>query len=159
MNTQEYRNIMGGFATGVTVITTGDQSQHYSGMTANSFSSLSLEPSLIMWAIDKGSTNFEEFTACKAFAVHVLHKGQANTAYQFAKNDSDRFADVDFQVSNNHTPLLNDFLVRIECDLETTYDGGDHIIIVGKVTEAAQKPGEPLVFYKGKMGEFVQTSR
>lgn len=146
----ELRRAFSHFATGVTVVTTIDAAGRRVGMTANSFSSLSLEPPLILWSLAKTSTNYEAFRGARHFAVHVLDSAQTALAKQFALKDIDRFAGVTCATGHGEVPLLCDYHACFECETHAQYEGGDHTIFVGRVLRADERPGDPLLFYRGK---------
>lgn len=148
--TLELRRAFGHYATGVTVVTTTTPAGERVGMTANSFSSLSLDPPLVLWSIARTSTNYAAFRVARNFAVHVLHSGQAMLARQFATRDIDRFLDVETESGLSGAPLLPDFHACFDCETHEVLEGGDHVIIVGRVLECRERPGEPLIFYRGR---------
>jgi flavin reductase (DIM6/NTAB) family NADH-FMN oxidoreductase RutF len=151
----ELRQAFSHFATGVTIVTVRDAAGKPVGMTANSFSSLSLDPPLILWSLAKTSTNHEVFRRAKHFAVHVLDAAQTALAKQFAQKNIDRFADVAFAHGYEEVPLLRDYHARFECETYAQYDGGDHTIFVGRVLRTDEKPGAPLLFYRGRFATVV----
>jgi flavin reductase (DIM6/NTAB) family NADH-FMN oxidoreductase RutF len=146
----ELRRAFSHYATGVTVVTALDAAGRRVGMTANSFSSLSLDPPLILWSLAKTSTNYEVFRAAKHFAVHVLDSAQTALAKQFATKDVDRFEGVTCATGHAGVPLLCDYHACFECETYAQYDGGDHTIFVGRVLRTEERPGDPLLFYRGK---------
>lgn len=148
--TAELRRAFSHYATGVTVVTALDAEGRRVGMTANSFSSLSLDPPLILWSLAKTSTNYEAFRGAKHFAVHVLDSAQAAVAKQFAVKDIDRFAGITCATGHGGVPVLCDFHACFECETYAAYEGGDHTIFVGRVLRTEEKPGDPLLFYRGK---------
>ncbi len=148
--TLELRRAFGHYPTGVTVVTTLTPAGERVGMTANSFGSLSLDPPLVLWSIARTSTNFAVFRVARNFAVHVLHSGQAMLARQFATRDIDRFLDVETEPGLSGAPLLPDFHACFDCETHEVLEGGDHVIIVGRVLECRERPGEPLIFYRGR---------
>jgi 3-hydroxy-9,10-secoandrosta-1,3,5(10)-triene-9,17-dione monooxygenase reductase component len=151
--TLELRRAFGHFATGVTVVTTTTVGGVRAGITVNSFSSVSLEPPLLLWAIARTANTFEAFRSCTGFAVHVLHAGQAPLAVRFASTSPDRFADIATATSGSGAPLLPDFLARFDCASDGVHDGGDHLILVGRVLAYETRAGDPLVFYRGRFHE------
>jgi 3-hydroxy-9,10-secoandrosta-1,3,5(10)-triene-9,17-dione monooxygenase reductase component len=151
----ELRRAFGHYATGVTVVTTSTPGGARIGMTANSFSSLSLDPPLVLWSIAKTSTNYEVFRNARNFAVHVLHAGQAQLARQFASKDVDRFEGILCAEGRSGAPLLCDFHACFDCETHEVLEGGDHVIIVGRVLECHERAGEPLIFYRGRFLETV----
>ena len=150
IDSKEFRNALGQFATGVTVITTVDSEGNKIGMTANSFSSVSLDPMLVLWSIAKSSKAFAAFVEARHFAIHVLHAQQRQVSHQFASNCEDRFRGIDYTVGHGGVPLLTDYSAVFQCDMETCYEGGDHVIIVGRVVAFDNKKLPPLIFHAGR---------
>lgn len=148
-----FRNALGQFATGVTVITTVDKQGNKIGMTANSFSSVSLDPQLVLWSIAKTCKVFAEFNECKHFAIHVLNAEQQAISNQFASNCEDRFADIATHEGLGGTPILDNYAALFECELDNQYEGGDHIILIGKVINFDNRGGKPLLFHAGGYAE------
>ncbi|WP_051233835.1 flavin reductase family protein [Halomonas halocynthiae] len=148
-NSRPLRQTLGHFATGVTVITTVGESGQPSGITANSFSSLSLEPPLILWSLGVQSPSLDAFVEGGHFAVNILGAHQEALALQFARPAKDKFANITVQTSADGVPLLTDSLARLECRVEFTRLAGDHLLIVGRVLRFTSQPGEPLLFYQG----------
>jgi len=155
LDAREFRNAMGCFATGVTVVTAKGPDGEKVGCTANSFSSVSLDPPLVLWAIAKNANSYDAFMAAKHFAIHVLHAGQEHVSRLFATKDADKFAQVPWTEGQDGTPLLEDYSVRFECTTEHLYEGGDHIIVVGRVHAMDNPDAEPLGFYQGKYARIV----
>lgn len=145
-----YRNALGHFATGVTVITTRDGEDKPVGVTVNSFSSLSLDPPLILWSLAKKSYSLTAFERHPAFAVHVLASDQQGLSDRFARAGSDKFAGIDAGEGFGGVPLLPSCAAVFQCSTEHRYDGGDHVIMVGRVQrfDTAERP--PLLFYRGR---------
>jgi flavin reductase (DIM6/NTAB) family NADH-FMN oxidoreductase RutF len=146
----DLRRAFSHFATGVTVVTMVDSAGTPVGMTANSFSSLSLEPPLVLWSLAKSSTNYAAFCSAPHFAIHVLDSTQSVLAKRFSAKGMDRFCDVETILGHGGVPLLCSFHACFECETHAQYDGGDHTIIVGRVLATTERPGEPLLFYRGK---------
>ncbi|MEL7176311.1 MAG: flavin reductase family protein [Pseudomonadota bacterium] len=144
-----FRDALGKFATGVTVITAPGPC----GITANSFSSVSLEPALVLWSLDKASTRFEVYHDCPHYAIHVMGVEQSDTAMGFAKSRS-AFEGLNWHTGGHDVPLIENCLARFECTLEATHDAGDHLIQVGRVTRAQSRDGAPLIFAGGQFGRF-----
>jgi flavin reductase (DIM6/NTAB) family NADH-FMN oxidoreductase RutF len=152
------RNAFGHYATGVTIITTRDAAGEPVGMTVNSFSSLSLDPPLLLWSLARSSVNFAAFHDATHFAVHVLGTEQSPLAKQFATKDINRFLGVTTTACASGVPRLNEYHACFECEMHARYDGGDHSIIIGRVLDVDEHPGDPLLFYRGRFakisGEF-----
>lgn len=149
-NTRMLRDAFGRFATGVTVITAPSQDGPV-GITANSFSSLSLDPALVLWSPAKGSRRFPYFENAPHFAIHILGDDQAHISGGFAKNPN-AFEGLDTTTNAQGVPLINNCLARLECRHRATYPGGDHVIVVGEVTRAELREGNALAFFGGKYG-------
>ena len=143
------RSAFGSFITGVTVVTCRDSQGNAVAMTANSFSSVSLDPPLCSWSIAKTARNFEAFQTCSHFTVHVLHSGQEHISRHFASKIDDKFSDVPHSIGRCNIPVLDDYSARFECETEYRYAGGDHVILVGRVMTFDYLDREPLIFFKG----------
>ena len=148
---REYRNAVGCFATGVTVITTLDPGGDKVGITANSFTSLSLDPPLVLFCVDAGINSFEAFESCRHFNVNVLRENQQNLSNNFAKSSDDKWNGIEHGYGENGCPVFEDALAVLECDKHEMFEGGDHLIMIGKVTRMNYDcdQGRPLLYYKG----------
>lgn len=147
-----FRDALGQFATGVTVVTAATDDGPI-GMTANSFSSVSMEPPLVLWCPAKSSTRFELFAKAAHFAIHVLAADQRDVALAFARSGV-AFGGLDLTVNAQGVPVFDRCLARFECDTHQIHDAGDHAIILGHVRSAAFGEGEPLIFAQGQFGRF-----
>ena len=147
------RNALGQFATGVTVVSTVFDGASL-GMTANSFSSVSLDPPLVLWSIDKTSERHEIFSTAPRFAFSVLAEDQADVALAFARNAT-CFDETNCETPRD-LPLIKGALAHFECDLHTTVAGGDHTIVLGRVTNVVLGKGTPLVFQGGSFGSLTK---
>lgn len=144
------RRAFGTFATGVTVVTVASEDGPVA-ITANSFSSLSLDPPLILWSPDRASRRFEHFSKADHFAVHILAADQGDLCWQVVR-DAHALRGQDWQVNAEGVPVLAHCLARFECALWARYDGGDHEIMVGRVLRAAcHDHGAALGFFRGQM--------
>lgn len=151
-NTRDFRDALGCFATGVTVVTAPGTPAGI-GMTANSFSSISLTPPLILWSPSKRSQRYPFFAEADHFAIHVLRADQKDLALEFARR-GDAFDRVETFMSGNGLPLIEDCLARFECRKSALHDGGDHAIVVGEVVRVKLMQGTPLVFAQSTYGAF-----
>ncbi|MEH6469153.1 MAG: flavin reductase family protein [Porticoccus sp.] len=147
------RNAMGNFATGITVVTAVDEHGDPRGMTANSFSSVSLEPALISWCVGRESRLFKLFQHTNHFAVNILHSGQQSISQLFAGPEENKFDRVSWYPGMNGVPLLNDCASVFQCEIEHRYPGGDHTILVGRVLDFSSIPMAPLIFHCGQYQE------
>ena len=150
-----FRGALGAFATGVTVITT-DSPEGPVGIVANSFASVSLDPPLVLWSPAKSSRRFEHFAGSRRFAIHVMGADQKDICTAIIKSKS-AVAELPTHSSHCGMPLIDGALATFECNLEATHDAGDHVIIIGRVTKAHHKGGDPLVFFGGKYGAFTES--
>ena len=144
-----FRRALGNFATGVTVVTAADASGRKVGVTANSFNSVSLDPPLILWSIDKRSTSHAVFETASHFAVNVLAADQIDLSNNFARPKEDRFAEVEYQAGEGGAPILADCSARFECEKFQQVDGGDHWIMIGKVVAFDDCGRSPLLYHQG----------
>jgi flavin reductase (DIM6/NTAB) family NADH-FMN oxidoreductase RutF len=143
------REALGAFATGVAVITTLGPGARPVGMTVNSFAAVSLSPPLVLWSAQRGVEPFDAFERAGYFAVHVLAEGQAVLSDRFARPDPHRFNGIPHRPGVGGVPLLDDVAALFECAVEHRYEGGDHLILVGRVLAMSHQPQRPLVFHGG----------
>lgn len=150
------RDAFGQFATGVTVVTTVDKQGKPVGLTANSFASVSLEPALVSWCVDKSSTRFNEFAEADYFSISVLTAEQQEVSNLFASRSWDEtvFDDVEWSKGHHGVPQLPNCMARFHCKTAHTYEGGDHLIIVGEVEDYDREEvvdhQAPLLFLQGE---------
>ncbi len=142
-----FRDALGQFATGVTVITCATPTGPI-GITANSFASLSLDPALVLWSPAKASSRYPFFAAADHYAIHILAEEQVELCNGFAR-DGNYFDQTDWVSSGQGVPLLGGCLSRFECRKVAEHDGGDHSIVVGQVTNVSTRKGRPLMFFGG----------
>ena len=148
-DSKAFRQCLGRFATGVTVVTCCDADGNPYGITANSFSSVSLEPPLVRWNISKTSSSLKAYLAARHFAINVLCADQKGLSNHFARSDHTLFDDVEYHSSADGAPLLPGTLATFECRTHEIHDCGDHYIIVGEVTDFRFGEGAPLIFFAG----------
>ncbi|MEY2567030.1 MAG: 3-hydroxy-9,10-secoandrosta,3,5(10)-triene-9,17-dione monooxygenase reductase component [Actinomycetota bacterium] len=149
------RQVMGHFATGVTIITAMERDEPV-GLTAQSFTSLSLDPPLILFSPGKTSSTWPRIEKAGYFTVNILGQAQEAVCRTFAVSGGDKFAEVEWTPSEiTGSPLLDDVLAWVDCSVVTTHDAGDHIIVVGRVLDlGVEQEGKPLLFYRGGFGTF-----
>jgi len=150
VDAREIRNVMGHFATGVTVITTKDTAGKPFGLTVNSFTSLSLNPPLVIVCVDKTVDCYSCFDDSKVFAVNVLNEDQEELSRRFATKGLEKFEGIQWRMGENGSPLLDGVIGAIECKVTQSYEGGDHTIFLGEILSATAKGDRPLLFFKGK---------
>ena len=151
----QLRKVMGFFATGVTIITTRDQSGKPYGLTANAVTSLSLTPPLVLICVDRKAETYPHFFDSKIFVLNILSQDQETLSRRFATTGGDKFAGVSWHPGSLGTPVLDDTLGHIECRIIETLEGGDHVIHIGEVQEAEARAGRPLIFFCGKYRHLV----
>lgn len=151
-NKRDLRNALGLFGTGVTIVTTAVDGKPV-GITVNSFTSVSLDPALVLWAPAKASQRFATFEAAPHYAIHVLEHSQTDLAYLFAR-DAEDFGTCNWQWNEHGVPVIDKAVARFECERLSSHDGGDHAIVVGRVLQATNFGGEPLMFVNGEFGRF-----
>lgn len=150
IDAKAFRQALGAFTTGVTIVTTVDETGNDVGVTANSFNSVSLDPPMVLWSIGRSSTNINTFITARHFAVHILASDQEPLASQFSKRGVDRFAGLKLERGPGGIPLLEGCTARFQCRMAFQYEGGDHVILVGEVLEFDHYEREPLVFKSGR---------
>lgn len=156
---RDLRDAFGLFATGVTVVTAVTPDGEPVGTTANSFTSVSLDPPLLLWCLASSSSTVAAFTLGAPFAVHVLTSYQRDTALHFARRTREKFEIDAHWRANPSPPHVAEALVRFDCQVHAVHPGGDHHIIVGRIAALTRSFGNPLTFYAGRFGEFVPDPR
>ncbi len=145
---RDFRNTLGRFATGVTIVTAMSPKNEPIGVTISSFNSVSIEPPLILWSLSLNSPLLEAFRSAHHYAINVLAVDQQALSDRFASRTINRFADLPVQKGLGGTPLIEGCCAWFECSHEAQYPGGDHLIFVGHVERFAQgETDEPLVFH------------
>lgn len=148
---EAFRRALGSFPTGVTVVTARAPSGETVGVTANSFNSVSLDPPLVLWSLDKEARSLTAFRTAGFFAVNVLGADQLELSKHFARRQDDKFDSVEVDSGAGGCPLLTGCVARFQCRTEQTIDGGDHVIFVGRVLEFDHDTEAPaLAFYRGR---------
>lgn len=154
---EEFRTVLGHFPTGVTVVAgTDDDGAH--GLAVGSFFSVSLDPPLVGFCVGRESRSWERISRGGRFSVNVLSEHQTEISRAMAQRSGDKFAEVDWSASPvTGSPWIADAVAHIDCDLEHTYEGGDHWIVVGRVLsmQAHRSEHGPLIFFKGSYGRHV----
>jgi flavin reductase (DIM6/NTAB) family NADH-FMN oxidoreductase RutF len=152
---RDFRNALGTYATGVTIITAAGTDGKPYGLTCNSFASVSLNPPLVLWSLVLYSSSLSVFQNAGHFAVNVLGASQQALANKFAKSSEDKFAGVEWIPGVGNAPLLKDSVANFQCRAVNRYYGGDHVIFLGAVEAYAYNRNEPLLFARGGYGRFV----
>lgn len=145
-----FRQALGSFATGVTIITTRDAAGEPVGLTVNSFNSVSLNPPLVLWSLAETSNSLPIFRAASHWAVHVLSSDQEALSGRFARRGENKFAGAELEPGVGDVPLLRGCSARFQCRTAFQYEGGDHVIFVGEVVAFDRADVAPLVFHAGR---------
>jgi 3-hydroxy-9,10-secoandrosta-1,3,5(10)-triene-9,17-dione monooxygenase reductase component len=148
-SSRDFRDALGGFATGVTIVTARDSEGVAVGMTASSFNSVSMDPPLILWSVTKSARSAAAFYAATHFSVHVLSSDQVDLSNRFARSGTDKFADLDVINNANDVPTIGGAVCRFDCRQWAVHEGGDHWIIVGYVENLVRHHADALVFCGG----------
>ena len=154
-DSRAFRQALGCFATGITVVTTLDGGGQPVGVTINSFASVSLDPPLVLFSLGRSAQTFDVFAAAGTFVVNVLSDDQRELSARFSgRTAGERWAGVDSARWDTGCPILSGCLANLECDKVATHDGGDHVILVGRVRRLAyRQDGQPLLYYRGVYAE------
>lgn len=150
-----FRDALGRFATGVTVVTALAADGRPIGLTANSFASVSLTPPLVLWSLDKRTPRFDDYRRCSHYAISVLAADQIDISQRFASPVEDKFAGLSWTRGLHGTPILANMHTIFQCANKLQYEGGDHLIFVGEVLEYEQRYAEPLLFVGGRYAAAV----
>ncbi len=151
-NQQLFKEAMGNYPTGVTVVTTTDHEGKPVGLTVNSFASVSLDPLMILWSIDHKASSIHTFKESAKFAVHLLAEDQQELVKQFSSRDVDRFSKVKWGFSDNHLPVIEDAFAVFECETFQTVEAGDHTILIGSVINITTEKKNPLLYHRRHIG-------
>ncbi|MBE4909100.1 flavin reductase family protein [Bacillus luteolus] len=152
-NVDTFKAVMGNYPTGVTVVTTLNEKGTPLGLTVNSFASVSIDPLLILWSIDKGVSSYDDFIKTDQFAVHVLANDQSDICSLFATKGTDRFANCKWEFSVSKLPIIDGAAGVLHCKTYQTIEAGDHTILIGEVVDIQDHNKEPLLYHKRKFGE------
>lgn len=156
IDSQALRTALGHFATGVTIVTTRDKAGSPIGMTASSFNTVSLDPPLILWSIGRKAYSYPAFAEAEHFAVHVLGNEHQEWSNRFGRASEEKFDGLTVSEGLGTVPLLSDCPARFECSVEHRYEGGDHMILVGRVLRMEHDSCDdvkPLLFHRGRYAE------
>lgn len=146
---RHYRNAIGGFATGVSVVTAALPDGTLEGMTANSLTSVSLDPTLLAVCFKRGGRTLGIIEETRAFVVNLLSSEQEPTSNGFARKDGDPWAETPYALSEAGIPILDGGVGYFECKVHDILEGGDHVIVLGEVQACEERDGSPLLYFKG----------
>ena len=156
---RSFRQALGCFATGITVVTSVGLDGEYLGFTANSFNSVSLDPPLVLFSLDRGAYSLKAFEAAGVFAINILREDQEAVSIAFARALSSKWDGVRTEIWQTGSPILVDALARFDCETTSMHDGGDHVIFVGRVLRLrAGVDGRPLLYFRGAYRQINEVS-
>lgn len=153
-----YKNVMGSYPTGVTIVTTMEKDEPI-GITVNSFASVSLSPLLVLWSIDKKSRSLNAFLDSEKFAVNILSEQQEETCFLFSKssiNNEERFSQTEWQRSDKNLPVMNHSYATLECENFQQIEAGDHYILIGKVVHVEKRDTKPILYYNRNVQPVIE---
>ena len=155
---QEFRQALGSFVTGVTIVTARDGEGRPVGLTANSFNSVSLDPPMVLWSLSLRSGSLPVFRDAESWAVHILAADQQHLSDRFARPSDDRFAGLGDADGEEGAPLIEGYAARFGCRARFEYEGGDHAIFLGEVVAFDRREAQPLVYHAGRYGRVLTES-
>jgi flavin reductase (DIM6/NTAB) family NADH-FMN oxidoreductase RutF len=145
----EFRSALSRFASGVTVVTTKDEAGKLHGITVSAFSSVSLDPPLVLVCIERSAGSHQVFQQSGVFVVNILSSEQRDLSERFASQIPERFEGVDMTLNIDGIPVLSNCLANLECRVKLTADGGDHSVFIGEVESSTVREGDPLIYFRG----------
>ena len=153
---QAFRDALGSFVTGVTIMTARDEAGRPYGLTANSFNSVSLDPPMVLWSLSLRSGSLPVFRDADNWAVHVLAADQQAMSDRFARPGDGKFAGVEDVDGPEGAPLLAGYAARFGCRARFDYEGGDHAIFLGEVVDFDRREADPLIYHGGRYGRVMR---
>jgi flavin reductase (DIM6/NTAB) family NADH-FMN oxidoreductase RutF len=148
-----YRSALGSFATGVTIVTTSDATGQGHGLTVNSFTSVSLDPPLVLWCLGNKSDSYDLFSKTDHYAVNVLAAGQADLAMRFAGKGDQQFGDGEAKTLSTGAPVLDQAIAIFDCKVVQRIEVGDHLILIGETQAFETKTQTGLAYFRGAFGD------
>ena len=153
---QAFRDALGSFVTGVTIVTARDGEGRPFGLTANSFNSVSLDPPMVLWSLSLRSRTLPVFRDATSWAVHVLAADQQPMSDRFARPGEDKFAGLAVMDGPEGAPLIEGYTARFGCRARFEYEGGDHAIFLGEVVDFDRREAAPLIYHGGRYGRVMR---
>jgi flavin reductase (DIM6/NTAB) family NADH-FMN oxidoreductase RutF len=151
---RDFRNALGNFATGVTIVTARSRSGEPLGLTANSFNSVSLDPPLVLFSLNRQAYSLKSFEEAGNFAINVLRDDQQDISQVFAQAATDKWQGLAFETWESGAPIFSHALAVFDCSTHAVHDGGDHLIFIGRVQRFMHDPdGRPLLYFRGNYGK------
>lgn len=149
---QLFREVLGNYPTGVTIVTTINKEGEPVGLTVNSFASVSLDPLLILWSIDHRSSSLEAFTKGNKFAVHILAADQVDTCKAFASSKGEKFKSCAWHISEYGLPIIEGAFSVLQCGVHQMVEAGDHTILIGEVNDITVENRNPMLYHRRNFG-------
>ncbi len=149
---KDYRSALGSFATGVTIVTTLDSNGNGHGLTVNSFTSVSLEPPLVLWCLGNKSDSFDLFSKCEAYAINILADSQGEMAMRFAGKGDQKLALGEYAALETGCPVLPDTIAAFDTKVVQRLEAGDHLILIGQTVAYQSHEGQGLAYFRGQFG-------
>jgi len=156
---REFRDALGLFPTGIAIVTTVDAAGQPAGVTVNSFTSVSLDPPLVLVSLARTSRSLDAFNAASHIAISLLRHDQRQASSAFASTGGERFGQVRHRAGHGGCPIIEPHLVAFECEVHARYDGGDHVLVLGKVLALHLVPDaapRPLLYFRGQYRELSE---
>ncbi|OMP66504.1 flavin reductase family protein [Domibacillus epiphyticus] len=147
-----FKEVMGNYPTGVTIVTAADHNGEPVGLTVNSFASVSLDPLMILWSIDHKVSTINAFTEGKKFAVHILAGDQQELCKTFASKNVDRFSTCDWRFSENSLPIIEGAFAVLQCKTFKQVEAGDHTVLIGEVIDIQIEKRDPMLYHRRNFG-------
>ncbi len=148
-----FKEVMGNYPTGVTIVTARNEEGEPVGLTVNSFASVSLDPLLVLWSIDHRVSSLEAFKSADHFAIHILSGDQQDLCKTFASKDTDRFNSCTWESSEYNLPVINDAYAVLQCKTFKQVEAGDHTILIGEVQDIQKSDTkEPMMYHQRRFG-------
>lgn len=149
-----FKETMANYPTGVSVVTTTDKDGVPFGLTINSFASVSIDPMLVLWSIDRNVSTFDVFSETDKYAVNILGAEQTELAWLFAGKEDNRFENCEWEMSANELPIISGVTATLQCKIYKKIEAGDHLILIGEVIDIQAEKDNPLLYHYRKMGPF-----
>lgn len=161
MDDRLFRRALGEFATGVAIVTARGSGEELIGMTMSSFNSVSIDPPLVLFSVDRKARSLPSMLAAKGYAINILARDQENISNQFARALSNKWDQVKTSIGHAEAPLITGALAHFECEPYAHHDGGDHIIFVVRVVRHTAHSGQPapLIFFRGRYRDLVDDTQ
>jgi flavin reductase (DIM6/NTAB) family NADH-FMN oxidoreductase RutF len=150
---KEYRSALASFATGVTIVTTTDGQGDGHGLTVNSFTSVSLEPPLVLWCLGNKSDSYDLFSKTDHYAVNVLAAGETPIAMRFAGKGDQQLVGTEFTILKTGAPVLAQAIATFDCKVIQRVDAGDHLILIGETQTFVTRPESGMTYFRGAFGD------